>query len=139
MVHKIKCQGGIVISGILAGLGLFFDIFSRIIKTNINIPLWVLIVIIPILIYAVIMVVIEWIDVFRKPLYLRFTSMEYEQWLLKWNYKPTKYYEYYNIVNIRPVCRKCGCELDKYYADASVIGLYCPVCDQGVKHPDITP
>jgi len=86
------------------------------------------IVILPFILYAVIMVVIRWIDVLRKPPYLSFTTMEYKNWKLRWDYKPTKDYEYYEIVKIRPVCHKCGCELTKISA-GSYEGLYCPSCE----------
>jgi hypothetical protein len=99
-------------------------------RTSITLPLWVLIVVSPFVIYAIIMIGMKWIDVFRKPKYLKFTSMEYKGWKLKWDYKPAKYYEFHNIINIRPVCKKCGCKLVEHHCNTSIDGSYCPVCEE---------
>ena len=131
-------QAIIAFSGlIVAGLGLFFEAFRNIMRTSIILPAWVLIVVSPFVIYAVIMIVIKWIDVIRKPPYLKFTSMEYKGWKLQWDYEPTKYYEFYNITNIRPVCKKCGCKLVEHHCTTGIDGSYCPVCEENNEYPHL--
>jgi len=135
--HTLIAFIGVIISGIFAVLGLFFDFFSFIINTRVILPLWLIIVIFPFLVYAVISIVIKWIDALKKPAYLKFISMEYKHWKLKWEYESTKYHKYYNIINIHPICKKCGCKLKPHHTTIGIDGLYCPVCEENNEYPSL--
>jgi hypothetical protein len=122
---------GAIITGILAVLGLIFDIFSHIIETCIELPLWLIFVISPFLIYAIIMISIRLSDAIKKPSYLSFTTMDFMEWKLKWNYEPDKKYEHYLIEDIHAICPICTCRLVpiEYTPRANhETELYCPEC-----------
>jgi len=121
---------GITISGVVAGLGNFIDVFSSFINIHIplNIPLWLIIAILPVVLYGIISSILKIVNNLKKPSFLKFTSMEYTDtknnlYRLKWNYE--LYNKEYVVRNIYPVCCNCGCELT-YIKDSDYI--YCPVC-----------
>jgi len=116
---------GITLASIIAWLGRFFDFFAYI--ARIQIPLLLLIVIFPLLLYAVVTMIRSIIGVIKKPSYTKFSSMKYEAWRLEWDYEHDKKTKKYLIKNMRPVCPDCGCELAEW-DDARVEGLHCPIC-----------
>jgi len=131
---------GITITGILAGLGRFIDFFACVFNIRFPLPLPVIIVVFPFLVYGVIMPILRIRDIFKDPPYLSFTSMEYDKWKLRWKYVYVQKYNRYEIYNIRPVCKKCGCDLLKHHTIMGGIdGLYCPVCEEGNKYPALYP
>jgi hypothetical protein len=131
------CLSGITISGILAGLGNFIDALSHFTSLTINydIHIWLIIAILPYLLYiAVVMPITKMINKFRKPAYLKFTTMEYlstknQSYKLEWNYVKDK--KEYVPRNVHAVCHKCGCELAKLNSEF----IYCPLCRQDFCEP----
>jgi len=124
----------VTIAGIIAGLGRFFGFFARLMESSVNIRLWIVIAISPFLIYGVVMPVIGLIKALKKPSYLKTTGMEYKKWKLKWDYSKNKTSKKYNIINIRPVCHKCGCRLLEHHTTTGIDGMYCPVCEEDNKY-----
>jgi predicted Zn-ribbon and HTH transcriptional regulator len=53
--------------------------------------------------------------------------MEYENWKLKWDYEYYEKSKKYEVRNIRPVCRDCGCELTELKG-GNYSGFCCPIC-----------
>lgn len=126
---------GVVITGILAGLGLFFNIFRTVIRTCVVLPLWVIITISPFLIYAVIMAIVKLAGVFRKPPFLSFTAMDYlstknYSYKVEWGYIKGKNNKYIPT-NIHAVCHDCGCKLTPLNSNF----IYCPNCRKEFCEP----
>lgn len=125
---------GLTISGILTGLGIFFNCLSSFTSLTVqsDIPLWILIAILPLLIYAVFIIARDIIKHFTKPPYYKFTSMSYSNpkndfnWKLEWEW--VLYKKKYIINEFHVICRKCGCELEDT-KDTQFRGLYCPSCN----------
>jgi len=132
---------GITITGILAGLSKFIHSLSYFLKFPIrfNIPLWLVIIVLPIALHIIYIYVLNMINKFKKPAYLKFTSMEYKDMKdklhkIKWDYeldnkKGDNSHKKYVVRNIRDFCRDCGCELiplnDSNYT-------FCPICRNNV-------
>jgi hypothetical protein len=136
LIAIIGLFGGATMLGIIAALGRFFGIFSGLVKIVIkpDIPLWVLIIFSPFLIYAVVMQVLRLVNFFRKPPYLSFTTMVYEKWKLEWEYEYDKKSKKYVVKNICPVCHNCGCEME-YIRMGNAEGIFCPVCKDDLFEP----
>lgn len=66
----------------------------------------------------------------QNPKWINYTKDIYKEWHFTWEYD--KYYNTYNIKNIRPIC-ECGCGLNhkgrhhnRYYSNGVLV---CPKCD----------
>jgi hypothetical protein len=64
----------------------------------------------------------------RKPEYLKFTSMEYKDWILKWEYRYLPKSKKYIVININSFC-KCGCAMSADENNGIRRGNdVCPIC-----------
>jgi len=127
---------GITLTGIITGLGNFIKILSGFINIRIplNIPLWLIVSIMPIFLYGIFNFIVKIIKNIKKPECLKFTSMEYTDlknnlYKLKWDYelKDKKYV----VGNIYAVCPVCDCSLT-YAKNENFV--YCPICrDKGYE------
>jgi len=126
---------GFTLTGIVAGLGNFISVLSGFINIRIllNIPLWLIISVMPIIFYGIIRFIVKTVNKLKKPAYLKFTSMEYTDtknniYKLKWGYKLEN--NIYVVSNIYSVCPVCGCGL-AYTESADYV--YCPICRDQVR------
>lgn len=109
-----------------------------------KIPLWGILLFILLIIFIIFIA----ISIFQKTKfrnsneypdwYYDFTTMNYGEWLFKWNYEV--YGNKYEVENIRPICT-CQCELvekdrigNTYYSTSV---LFCPNCKKVYKYPDM--
>ena len=68
------------------------------------------------------MLISKIIKYYKKP-YLKVVSVLYENWKLKWEYKKSK--KRYEVIDIRPICPVCDCDLIKLFGHDRI---YCPKC-----------
>jgi hypothetical protein len=136
------------LSGITAGIisnyifallsklpGSFGEVFTKLdrfikMKISMEIPVIVLLTIAVVLIHYFVVIILKIINHFRKPPYLQFTSMDYKDWKIVWEYEYLPKYKRYNIKNIRPVCKICGCDLVNQYTALGIDGIMCPICEK---------
>jgi hypothetical protein len=117
----------------LPGLsGKIFTEFNQFVKIKISmeIPAIVLFTIAAILIHYLAIIILRIIRHFKKPSYLKFTGMDYKDWKIAWEYEYLQKYKRYNIKNIHPVCKKCGCDLIEHHTTIGTDGIVCPICEK---------
>jgi hypothetical protein len=131
---------GVTIYGVLSGLGKFVDTLSCFASLTVqfDVYLWAIIVLFPIVLHIFYIYTLHMINKFKKPAYLKFTSMDYtdingNHYKIKWNYYLN--YKEYLVGDIYPVCPICGCELSDYVDFHS--SLYCPMCNDGNTYKKI--
>jgi hypothetical protein len=99
---------------IAAWVGRFIEAVSCFLQSDVKVSVYVIILVLPFLIYAVIILIYRIIGLAKKPPYFNFTGMEYvgvndKEYKLKWRYETIK--KAVKIRNLRPVCPKCGGDL----------------------------
>lgn len=131
-----KLQDINILEGILSFLKWIFN--SIVFILNINIPLWVLLIV-GIIIFAILLIIVKINDASNiKKWYEDYNDDIYEGIRYAWNY--SELYNEITIKNFRPICNKCKGELIKrssygnyYYGTAQ---NYCPNCDKILKTPN---
>jgi len=117
---------GITVLAIINITGIFYNKLLLFLRCEFIIPLWLIIIVIPIVLYTIII----------KPFFLvinrvkipPYTRMKYGIFELKWNYKYCKETKKYEVCNIQSIC-KCGCEIAKFNSDFFEYS-YCPNCKE---------
>ena len=129
LIKTLPITGGITLTGVFALGGRFFTNIAEV-----QVPLFILIALSPLVIYAVVKIARGVLDIARDPPYLMFTGMKYEYWKLVWEYSYNKKSDEYEIKNLRPVCKKCGCDMVEHKENDSF--CRCPQCPQHISPPD---
>jgi hypothetical protein len=131
----IILTSGFTVSGILAALGIFIGKILDFLNSFIqyDLPIWLIIIIFPIMVYSIMLLIKDLMERFKKPLYLKFTSMEYanrknKTYKLEWEW--IKRSKKYVPDNFKIICQKCGCELAEISAGNYNL-LHCPLCRDG--------
>jgi hypothetical protein len=123
---------GIPFTGIIAILSKVSMFFRVLVEINISMPILFIIAVVPAFISLLVLYITNCINNLRKPEFLKFTSMEYKDWLLKWEYRYLPRTKKYIVINIKSFC-KCGCAMSADINKGIRAGNdVCPICKEKI-------
>jgi len=130
----------ITLAVMMALLWNVFSFFGGLVKTEISLPVIVLVAIFPLLLYAIITLFIQLVrqikNTMKKRNYKTFDTMYFKDWLLTWTNKFGKNKKHITIEDLHPICPECKCNLVpvKDSQNDSKTQLYCSMCNKLYKY-----